>query len=364
MFIRNFTGLYLLQEVYFQSSGDRVPWVGPLVGAGIFGFFFVMIIVGVIKNRAGAPRRFSGFALHRIAASCGLNTAQRKTLERIFRDDAVSDPVSVMQSVPLLDRHFKRAWQRIEHTAEDDDDAQEQFALLFSTRNAIESAQNTAGPVASSRHIPSGTAAVLTVGKETHQVRVANAKGDSVLVESPRNSLGSPIRIPNGSRVSLAFFTKSSKGYSFESRVTGVMETAKGPALKLAHVPKVKPLVSRKFRRRQTSIPCTVTMITVREEKVRRKIVRKMTLDKRRYSGAIMDISIGGCSIRCSAAIQPGARMKIEFVYGDSPSIAVLGQVLRVNRGGIYTTVHVKFIKVPRRSQNLVNAIVFEYTDY
>ena len=364
MFIRGFTGLYLLQDVYFQSSGDRAPWAGPLVGAGVFGFFFVMIIVGVIKNRAGAPRRFSGFAMRRIAASYGLNTPQRKMLEGIFRNDAVSDPLSVMQSAPLLDRHFKRAYQRIEAAAEDDADAQEQLALLFSTRNAIESAENTAGPAGSTRQIPSGMAATLTVGKETHQVRVANAKGDSVLVESPKNSLGSPIRIPTGSKVSLSFFTKSSNGYSFESRVTGVMETAKVPALKLAHAPKVKPLISRKYRRRQTTIPCSIAMITVREEKVRRKLVRKMRLDKRRYTGAIMDLSIGGCSIRCSASIQPGARMKIDFVYGDSPSINALGQVLRVNRGGIYATIHVKFFKIPRRSQNLVNAIVFEYADY
>jgi c-di-GMP-binding flagellar brake protein YcgR len=364
MFIRSFTGLYLLQEVYFQSSGDRAPWVGPLVGAGVFGFFFVMILIGVIKNNAGAPRRFSGFALRRIANAYGLNAAQRKVLENMFRYDAVTDPASVMESVPLLDRHFRRAYQRIENAAEDDDDAQEQLSLLFSTRNAIESAQNTAGPVASTRHIPSGTAAALTAGKETYQVRVANAKGDSVLVESPKNALGGPIRIPNGSRVSLSFFTKTSKGYSFESRVIGTMETAKGPALKLAHAARVKPLVSRKYRRRQTATPCAIAMIILREEKVRRKIVRKMTLDKRRYSGAIMDLSIGGCSIRCSASIQPGARIKIEFAYGDSPTIAALGQVLRVNRGGIYTTIHVKFIKVPRRSQNLINAIVFEYADY
>jgi c-di-GMP-binding flagellar brake protein YcgR len=302
--------------------------------------------------------------LRRIARSYGLNTVQRKTLEGIFRYDAVADPVSVMQSAPLLDRHFKRAYQRIEATVEDDADAQEQLALLFSARNAIESAQNTGNPVGSSRQIPSGIAGALTVGKETYQVRVANARGDSVLVESPKNSLGSPIRIPNGARVSLSFFTKSSKGYSFESRALGVMETAKGPALKLAHAPQVKPLVSRKFRRRQTAMPCTIALIVLREERVRRKIVQKMTLDKRRYSGLIMDISIGGCSVRCSAAIQPGARVKVEFVYGDSPSIAALGQVLRINRGGLYTTIHLKFIKVPRRSQNLINAIVFEYADY
>jgi c-di-GMP-binding flagellar brake protein YcgR len=364
MFIRGFTGFYLLQDVYFQSSGDRVPWAGPLVAGGLLAFLLIMIIVGVVRNRAGAPRRFSGFALRRIANSYGLDTAQRKVLEGMFRNDAVTDPVSVMQSALLLDRHFKRAYQRIENSAADDNDASRQFSLLFSTRNAIESAQNTTGSVTSTRNIPSGMAAALTAGKDTYQVRVANAKGDSVLVESPKNSLGNPVTIPNGSRVSLSFFTKSSKGYSFESKVTGVMETAKGPALKLAHAPRVKPLVSRKFRRRQTATTCAFSLITVQEVKVRRKIVRKMTLDTRRYSGTIMDLSIGGCSIRCSANIQPGTRLKIEFVYGDSPSIAALAQVLRVNRGGIYTTLYLKFIKIPRKSQNLINAIVFEYTDY
>jgi hypothetical protein len=361
MFIR--TGLYLLQDVYFQSSGDRMPWVGPIVVVGLFGFFVAMIIIGIVRNRAGAPRRFSGFALRRIASSYGLNSAQRKTLESIFRYDGVTDPLAVTQSATLLDRHFKRAYQRIETTAEDDAAAQDQLSLLFSTRNAVESAQNTAGPAGSTRQIPSGTAGALTVGRETYQVRVANAKGDSVLVESPKNSLGSPVRIPNGSKVSLSFFTKTSKGYSFESRVTGVMETAKGPALKLAHAPQVKPLVARKFRRRQTSIPCTLALIIEREERVRRKVVRKMTLDKRLHSGAIMDLSIGGCSVRCSTAVQPGARIKVDFVYGDSPSIAALGQVLRMNRGGMYTTIHVKFIKIPRRSHNFINAIVYEYTD-
>jgi hypothetical protein len=356
--------LYLLQDVYFQSSGDRAPWVGPLVAAGIFGFFLILIIAGIVKSRAGAPRRFSGFALRKIAKSYGMDKTQRKTLENIFRYDAVTDPLSVMQSVPLLDRHFKRAYQRIENSMDDDEEVKRQFALLFSARNAIESAQNTTGSVTSTRMIPSGMAAALTVGRETYQVRVANAKGDSVLVEAPKNSLGNAIAIPAGTRVSLSFFSKSSKGYSFASKALGVMDTARGPALKLAHASRVKPLVSRKFRRRQTAVPCSITMIKVQEVKARRKTVRKMTLDNRCYSGTIMDLSIGGCSIQCAAAIQPGSRLKVEFVYGDSPSIAALGQVLRVNRGGRRTTIHIKFIKAPLRSQNLINAIVFEYTDY
>jgi c-di-GMP-binding flagellar brake protein YcgR len=363
MFIRSFAGLYLLQEVYFESSGDREPWVGPVVIAGLFMTFLVMIIVGIARNHAGGPRRFSGFVLRRIAKSYGLDRVQRKTLEGIFRRDAVSDPLSVMQSALLLDKHFKRAYQHIENSVEDDAEAQRQFALLFSARNAIESAQDSGDSITSTRDIPSGATAVLQIGRETYQVRVANAKGDSALVEAPVTSLGSPVKIPNGTRVSLSFFTKTSKGYSFESKVTGFMETFKGPALQLAHTTRIKPLVSRKFRRRQIAAPCAIALVTLREERVRRKIVRKMILDKRRYSGTIVNISIGGCSIRCAAAIQPGARVKIEFVHSYASSIAALGQVLRVNRGGAHTTIHVKFIKIPRRSLNYINALVFEYTD-
>jgi hypothetical protein len=102
-------------------------------------------------------------------------------------------------------------------------------------------------------------------------------------------------------------------------------------------------------------------MVAVREVKEHRKRVRKMTLDGRRYEGTIKDISIGGCSVQSTAVIGPGARIKIEFKSGDSPR-AALGQVLRVNRAGAYGTVHMKFVTIPNKTQNAINALVFEYS--
>ncbi|WP_010255558.1 flagellar brake protein [Treponema primitia] len=367
MVIRGFLGLYLLQDgmVYFKSSGEDNPWTAPIIGGLLGGLFLLLLITGLVKNRkgAGAPRRFSVFAIRRIANSYGLDKSQRKMLEDVFRNDAVTDPLSVIQSTPLLDKHFKRTYQRIENSADDEAVVQQRIALLFSTRNSIEATQNTTATATSTRQIPANMAAMLAVGRETYQIRVINAKGDSILVDSPKNSLGSPVKFPNGSRVSLSFFTKSSKGYSFDSKILGVSETPKGSALKLAHAARVKPLVQRRFRRRQTSTNCNFSLVMVTETKVRRKIVKKMTLDKHRYSGTIMDISIGGCSVRSSANIQPGSRVKIEFAYGNSPSMAALGQILRINRGGMYATIHMKFIKMPRRTQNSINAMVFEYSD-
>jgi c-di-GMP-binding flagellar brake protein YcgR len=356
--------VYLLQNVNYFKEDD--PLAGIILVVGIGGVLFFLVIKGLIKNRKGASasRRFSRFALYRIAKSYGLDKAQSKVLEEVFKSDAVSEPNAVIQSAPLLDKHFKRAYHRIKNTEENDTLAQQQIALLFSTRNTIDAIQNTTATATSTREIPANMTAVLTVAKETYSVRVIDSKGAAVLVECPCNPLGTPQKIPNGTKVSLAFFSKSSKGYSFDSKIVGVQDTSRGPVLQIAHAAQVKALVQRRFRRRQTTATCAFSLVTVKEVKVGRKITRKMSLDDRRFSGTLLDISIGGCSLRSSANIQAGVRLKIDFEFADSPSFAVLGQVLRINRGGgLNTTIHIKFIKTPQKAQNSINALVFEYNE-
>jgi hypothetical protein len=87
---------------------------------------------------------------------------------------------------------------------------------------------------------------------------------------------------------------------------------------------------------------------------------QRLTVDKRRLSGNILDVSVGGCSIKTTASVQGGAKLKIEFIQGDN-TVAALGQVLRTNRTGINTILHVKFLRIPRKSMNLINAFVYEY---
>jgi hypothetical protein len=94
-----------------------------------------------------------------------------------------------------------------------------------------------------------------------------------------------------------------------------------------------------------------------------RRREKKLVVDKRRLTGNIMDISIGGCSIKTNILVQTGSRLKIEFIHSDNFNVAVLGQVIRTNRNGISTVMHIKFLKVPRRSLNAINALVYEYAD-
>jgi hypothetical protein len=364
--------LFLLQDdwVFFKED-DPTEAIIVLVGLG------VVIVVAIIfrifhrgirpvsasKSRAGvpAPRKFNIFTLRRISKIYGLDHNQAKLLEYVFRIDSVSDPFRVMQNPNLLDRHFKRAYRAIVKNSRTDEDAQQTLEKLFSLRNTIE-----AGPdldEVSPSHISDKTPAILATGKDSFPVRVINSRGKNVVVESPTNSLGTPVRLLKGAKVTLSFFTKSSSGFSLEGSILGPVHTDFGSGLKIAHTGNAKPLAKRKFRRRQTDTNTEFFFVNVVESGTGRKKTSKLVVDSKRFRGVVKDISAGGCSLKTSAPIPVGSRLKLVIDHDDSYLINVLGLVIRSNRSIHGTIIHIKFLKVPRRAFNTISAMVFGYDE-
>jgi c-di-GMP-binding flagellar brake protein YcgR len=360
------SALYLLQT-YFKEDD---PMGAIILVAGIGGVILIALVINLIRHGIGSSgmggsgssqvRRFSGFTLRRIAREYGLNRDQIKVLEFVFKHDNVADPERVMANPAVLDKHFKRAYQQIERFTTSDEEAQLQIARLFSTRNAIEFSQNAAANGPPPR-ITANMTAVLASGGDSYPVRVISSRGDLTTVESPKNALGNTVSISKGARATLSFFTKTSKGFSFEAQVVGADGNTRMPAIQLARAGRPKNLVQRRFRRRHVGINCTLRPIRIEETGSGRKKKIRMITDARRFKGTIQDISIGGCAIKAGGGISAGSRVKIEFDYGNTFGVAVLAQVLRINRSGISTVVHIKFLKVPRKAMNAINAAVFDY---
>ncbi|MDR1099636.1 MAG: flagellar brake protein [Treponema sp.] len=369
-------GVYLyplqfqMQDFYKQSDPQGVIFF--FIGLGVL--ITVLVVVNIIRKKYNPPimggggisgttstRHFSGFTLHRIANNIGLDREQTKMLEYVLKNDGVTDVERSINSPNLLDRHFKRTYRIIERSANTEEEAHERLSLLFSTRNILESASGGGDNITSTRQVPEKSAAVLSIGQESYPVKVISTKGDNLVVENPQNALGSPIRLPRGGKVILSFFTKSSKGFSFETRVLGTSDSADGPILQLVHSNQMKRLSQRRFRRKQAVIAANFYFVHVEDTGYRRE--KKMVVDKRRLTGNILDISIGGCSIKTNVPVNSGTRLKIEFIHTNGVTVAVLGQVLRTNRTGISTIMHIKFLKVPRRSLNIINTLVFDYAD-
>jgi c-di-GMP-binding flagellar brake protein YcgR len=366
--------LYLLQnDISYFKEDD--PIAGMILLVGIGGIILVVFVMNLLKNGlsfgakqgsagASSQRRFSAIALHRAIKPYGLNHDQIKVLEYVFKSGGVTDPAHTLGLPAVLDKHFKRAYRQIEKSANTEEEAQQRLAVLFSVRNTIDMVQNTSAQAPTTQQLSVNQAAVLTANQESYSVKILSIKGDGILVDCPRNAIGTLIRFPRGTRVTLAFFTKTNKGFSFNSQVLGVIDTPSGPALQLSHAGQPKAMTQRRFRRRQSVLACGYYFVRVEDAK-NKKGTPRMVVDAKRYTGSVVDISVGGCAIKTNGSVPVGSRLKIEFEYYRSVlPVAVLGQVLRINRGGIASTImHIKFLKVPRKAMNAINTVVFEYGD-
>jgi len=363
--------LFLLQERYFKED-NPIEGMILLIAIGaiiVFAVIFQIIRYGTNKSFDGksktkgpaTPRKFSPFTFRRVASSYGLDGDQTKLLEFVFKNDGVTDPERVMKNLAVLDRHFKKAFKSIERNSSTDEDVQQNLTRLFNLRNAIESAPSQDD--VSNVQLVENTPAIVGVGKESYPVKVLLTRGQNVVTEFPKNILGSPIRLPKGTRVTLSFFTKSSSGFSYDGQVSGSTNIDRRQGLQITHNGKIKPLVKRRFRRREIDLECEFYPVKLEETGTGRKKTTRLVVDTRRFTGTLQDISAGGCSIKTGAPIQIGSRLKITIEHDDAYPLTVLGQAIRSNRSSQGTIIHIKFLKVPQRAFNTISTIVFGYND-
>ena len=319
----------------------------------------VIIIINAVKGKSSSSGGavsglFSGFVTGNIANSIGLSSEQKKMLKFALKTDGVTDPQKSINNSSLLDGHFKRAYKTIEQKAGSDDEAQRKLSVLFSTRNAIE--HRVAGDLTSTRQLKEDITLKITAVKEKYSVSVITSKGESLATECPKNALGSLIKFQKGDKVNAMFSTRSNKVFSFETHILGYSKTFGQNTLLLAHSNKLKFHSQRRFRRRSLAVSCNLYVVHIEGTKKNQRLV----VDKRHIKGNLVDISVGGCSIKANAPVNTGTKIKIEFSMGEI-NIAALGQVLRTNRSGMVTVTHIKFLKVARKSMNRINAYVYEF---
>jgi len=297
---------------------------------------------------------FSRIKTHRIARRFGLKREQIKMLDFVFKTDEVTDPEKSFHDPVLLDRHFRRAYREIEQSASSEEEAQNRLTLLFSTRNILEN--NVGDVLTSTSQLKENTTLIINHDKDKLSVPVVSAGGEQLVVRCPTNALGSPLKFHKGNKLTAFIFTKNNRVFSFETRVIGDSSESGKDTLLLTHSHQLNFLSQRRYRRKQTAIPCNIFIVIVEGSGKKQRLI----VDKRRLMGNIADISVGGCSIKTKAHVQVGARLKIEFTQGKA-NVAAVGQVLRTNHTGMVIVIHIKFLKVTRKSLNIINAFVYEY---
>jgi hypothetical protein len=365
--------LFLLQEQvrYFKEDDPTQALILVIAIAVIVVFSIVMSIIrrGGKKKIVGSgsggssgyatPKRFSTFSLRRAARPYGLSGEQNRLLEEVFRNDNVTDPARVLQNSAVLDKHFKRAYKSIDKGSRNTERTQQNISKLYILRNAIEAA-----PVHEDANQPvENSQAIIKYGKDNYNVKVLVSRGDNIVTEIPKSTLGTPLKVSNGTNVNLTYLSRSNNSYNLTCSYVGIEKTEHGAGFQMNSNGNPKALTKRKYRRKQVDIRCEFFFVQLVESGKGRKKTSKLVVSPKKFSGYVRDIGAGGCSIRTPVPVQAGSRLKINCYLGHNNQISVLGQVIRINRSAAGTVIHVKFLKVPMRAFNLINTLVFGFDE-
>ena len=361
-----------LQTAYLTTSDPKLAIVMlGVVGIGVA----VLMITNISKYGIGTTGGISAqkktktktpavrASIKKAAAAYGFDSEQAAFLERVFRSAQIADPKAALSDTDLLDRHFKKAFKDIEAVSETEAASEELKTVLFSIRTALDSTQGSSGRVISTGKLPDGMPAVLTGTKgETYPSRIISAKSDYLLIETPKNAFGEPIKFSRGAKLSLSLYAKAGAGYHFQTKVLGTETTESGPALRLSHTNSLGSLPSRRHRRKDTRLSCTFSLVQIVQRSQGRKIVKETIVDEGRSTGTIVDISAGGCAVKSASAIKTGEFIKVEFEDSQGRALAAFGRIVRTNRTAASVGVmHIQFLKTTKKTMNAINAIVYGY---
>jgi hypothetical protein len=123
-----------------------------------------------------------------------------------------------------------------------------------------------------------------------------------------------------------------------------------------------KRVNTRWYKRIKTNIPVVFYLVVEKEERTGAKTIKKLSLDSVKCTGNMLDISSGGCALSTRGSYKTGMRLKLEFKIGKTSGVA-LAHILRINQNRNGNVLCARFLKVPVKSLNTINAFVFNYTD-
>ncbi|GMO41231.1 MAG: hypothetical protein Ta2F_17140 [Termitinemataceae bacterium] len=113
----------------------------------------------------------------------------------------------------------------------------------------------------------------------------------------------------------------------------------------------------RSHRRKNIDDTCYITEVDSVKDKSGTK---KLVLTNRKCEGNFINISLGGCAIQPEKSLKVGRLIKIDCSI-KRQRLGVLGQILRINVDGRKSIIHIKYLKITKKAQNIINSLIFNY---
>ncbi len=232
------------------------------------------------------------------------------------------------------------------------------FMLIYKIEHAKRSLSLLTNTIAFSEGLP--ISYISEDGIHRHSKIIENNKV-GLFLEVALDSNGYPVQPPPLSKIQLYFELQGGIAYQVNTRVTRYQSRNGVEEIVVIHSNDVEFFQRRKFRRRDVSLDCNFSAVTVEEDSKTGK--KNFTAHAKEYHGKIANISASGCRMTTSIPIRADQYMQITATLPNGHKCMMIGVIVRsrkeINKN--VCVLNIRFVRMQKRVQNEIFALVYDY---
>ena len=281
-------------------------------------------------------------------------TAQRiPNLEYTFHFDVPSDQFFITKFNEINGQTDKK-----------DDTIQNELALLFSIKQKVDNSRKTLSNLTSTALIPAGDSIYyFSDTKEQFEAKIIDNTKNELIISITKDIFGNTIKPPALSKISLLYQTKNGSAYLSDVRIIRYQNTTGNGEMVTSHCNNMQSYQRRQFKRVPMNIPCNFSAVKITTGGTGTKANISYTPMERKYTGQLLELSAGGCSIMTSMNIREKqyiyAELNIDGIQPDSV-IGLIVNTTPITDRRQYV-LHILFVRISCKTRNKIFARVYEY---
>ncbi len=274
-------------------------------------------------------------------------------LEYAFHFDAPSDQFFITKFNEITSQTNKK-----------DDTVQNELSLLFSIKQKVDNSRKTLSNLTSTAAIPTGDSIYyFSDTKEQFETKILDNTKNELILSIPKDIFNNPIRPPALSKISLLYQTKNGTAYLSDVRIIRYQNTTGAGEMVTTHCNNMQSYQRRQFKRINMNIPCLFSAVKITTGGAGSKADITYTPMERKYTGQLLELSAGGCSIMTNMNIREKQYIYTELKIDQDQADSVIGLI--VNTTPITDkrqyVLHILFVKITSKTRNKIFARVYEY---
>lgn len=331
-----------------------------------FSFLIKLINKSKQESRTNSKKPTNLSNINKITNIYNLTSEQKKFLIDLCKVQKIPNLEVNLHSENFCNNFFMTQYYALRKNEKNLSEAEieNEISILFAIRQKIENGKKNLSNLTSSIAIPEEHNLMLYNNKkEQFQCKILKNTKENLIVSIPQNVLSQQYKPEALSKITLFYQTENGSAYIIDSRVVRYQTGTENEEMVLSHSNHLKCFQRRKFKRIDINTNCEFSAVkTTTLNKGSQTYVSYEPLE-RKYSGKLLEISAGGCSISTNLHIREKQYIYIEFNLSENHSDSVIGLIVKTEEGYLEDSyiLHIVFVNINKKTRNRIFSKVYDY---